>query len=62
MNERLLRIQTVTELTGLSRATVYRLLERREFPVPLRISERAVAWRASEVQEWIESRRRTTER
>jgi len=62
MNERLLRIQTVTELTGLSRATVYRLLERREFPAPFRISERAVAWRASEVQEWIESRRRTTER
>ena len=50
----LLRQSDVTKLTGLSRATVYRLVEKDRFPRPRRIGDRAVAWVNSEVEEWAD--------
>ena len=50
----LLRLSDVTKLTGLSRATVYRLVEKDRFPRPRRIGDRAVAWVNSEVEEWAD--------
>ena len=50
----LLRLSDVTKLTGLSRATVYRLVEKDRFPHPRRIGDRAVAWVNSEVEEWAD--------
>ena len=38
MNEKLLRRRDVEELTGLSRASVYRLISEGEFPRPVRVS------------------------
>ncbi len=50
----LLRLSDVTQITGLSRATVYRLIEKDRFPRPRRIGDRAVAWVDSEVEEWAD--------
>ena len=50
----LLRLSDVTKLTGLSRATVYRLVEKDRFPRPRRIGDRAVAWVNSEVEGWAD--------
>ena len=50
----LLRLSDVTQITGLSRATVYRLIEKDRFPRPRRIGDRAVAWVNSEVKEWAD--------
>ncbi len=50
----LLRLSDVTKLTGLSRATVYRLVEKDRFPRPRRIGDRAVAWVNSEVEKWAD--------
>jgi prophage regulatory protein len=52
----LLRLPDVMRLTGLSRTTLYRLIDKGQFPRQINISDRAVAWRASEVEEWIHSR------
>jgi prophage regulatory protein len=46
---RFLRIDDITQITGLSRATVYRLVEKDRFPRPRRIGDRAVAWVHSEM-------------
>ncbi|CAE6865510.1 hypothetical protein R69658_07838 [Paraburkholderia aspalathi] len=57
--ERLLRSKSVfgeSAATGLSKTQCYRLIQRGEFPAPLKIGARAVAWRASEVQAWIDAR------
>ncbi|QGZ62474.1 helix-turn-helix transcriptional regulator [Paraburkholderia acidisoli] len=54
--ERLLRLPIVMARVGLSRATVYRLVKDGCFPGPVRIGVRAVAWRASEIDAWMESR------
>ena len=53
--ERLLRISEVQEVTSLSRSTVLRRVAAGEFPRPVKLGPRAVAWRLSAVAEWIES-------
>jgi prophage regulatory protein len=51
-----LRLPEVVRVTGLSVATIYRLIAQGLFQRPIRLTENAVGWRASEVQAWIESR------
>jgi prophage regulatory protein len=46
----------VKDLTGLSRATIYRYVDAGEFPRPVKIGVRAIAWHASDVDAWIEGR------
>ena len=52
----LLRLQAVMRLTGLSRSTLYRLIAHEQFPRPVRLSPRAVAWRRRDVDAWSEAR------
>ena len=56
MNDRLLRRREVEELTGLSRASIYRLKRDGRFPSPVRVSDTAVRWKASDITIWIHSR------
>lgn len=53
--ERILRIRTVLERTGLSRSTLYRKIQQGTFPKQLRISERCMGWRESAVEAWMRS-------
>lgn len=55
MTGRLIRIQELTRLTGLSRSTIRRLEQRGEFPPRLRISTNVVAWRLGDVEAWLAS-------
>lgn len=52
--------KTVEKLSGLSRATIYRLIKSGKFPRPLSISTGAVRWRQSEVIAWQQSLTATT--
>ena len=56
----LLRVADVCTVTGLSVPTIYRLISRGEFPLPLKITASARAWRLSEITAWIDSRDRKT--
>lgn len=47
--------KTVEKLSGLSRATIYRLIKAGKFPRPLSIGPGAVRWRQSEVIAWQQS-------
>lgn len=51
---RILRLKPVLDRTGLSRSTLYRKVQRGTFPRPLRISDRCIGWRESDVERWIE--------
>jgi prophage regulatory protein len=51
--DRILRIKTVLELTGLSRSTLYRKVQRGEFPKQIKLSERCAGWRQSSVHAWM---------
>jgi prophage regulatory protein len=51
----LLPRKTVEKLSGLSRATIYRLIKSGKFPRPLSIGTGSVRWRQSDVIAWQQS-------
>ncbi|EHK8985498.1 AlpA family transcriptional regulator [Vibrio vulnificus] len=53
---RLIRLNEVLGMTGLSRSCMYRFIEANQFPAQVPLGGRAVAWVESEVQEWITQR------
>ena len=55
-NFRVIRLPTVLAKTGVSRATIYRLVERGDFPQPRRLSERTSVWDEAEVDGWLKAR------
>lgn len=55
-DDRFLRMPEVRKTTGLSRAHVYYLANKGEFPKPYKIGEKASAWLLSEVMSWMNSR------
>ncbi len=54
--ERILRQQSVQQLCGLSRTTIWRLERQNLFPARRRLGRRSVGWLASEVAAWIDKR------
>lgn len=56
--DRFLREPEVRRLTGLGRTRRWELERAGEFPRRVRLSDHAVAWRLSELREWMESRPR----
>lgn len=55
---KLIRIKSVLEMTGISKSYLYQLVKSGEFPKPVQLIKggKAVAWIESEVQSWVESR------
>jgi prophage regulatory protein len=51
--DRILRLNTVLDRTGLSRSTLYRKIEAGAFPKQVQIAKRCVGWRESAVIEWL---------
>ena len=51
-----LRRRDVEERVGLARSTIYDLMSKGLFPRPIRLSARAVAWRSSDIQRWLDER------
>jgi len=56
MTDKFLRCQDVQEVTGLSRSTIYRMMNRDDFPQATKLGIRAIGWRQSAVSDWIEVR------
>lgn len=56
MQQRLIRIGEVFQITGLSRTHVYRLIQKGLFPTPIPLGTRSVAWAAHEVDAWVQAR------
>ncbi|AXN17341.1 AlpA family phage regulatory protein [Vibrio anguillarum] len=49
---RLIRLSEVLAMTGLSRSSMYRSIEEKQFPEQVQLGGRAVAWVESEVRLW----------
>ncbi len=56
MPEKHYRRPAVEDLTGLSRSTIYNLMSKGEFPRPVRLTPRIVAWPESRISEWLAQR------
>jgi len=50
------RLPKVKARTGLSRSEIYRRIAAGDFPAPVKLGERASAWSAAEVDNWISAR------
>jgi len=56
MTSRLIKLPEVMRVTALSRSSIYAFIGNGDFPRPLSTGKRAVAWVASEIDEWIAER------
>lgn len=61
MAEKHLRRRAVEEITGLSRSTIYDLMGKGQFPRPVKLTAKAVAWPESAISDWLNSRLRTSQ-
>ena len=56
MSIRLLKITYVCEMLHTSRASIYIWMREQNFPQPIKLTPRNVAWAEKDVQDWIASR------
>ena len=54
--QRLMRLDEVKRVTGLSRTLIYEMMPTGDFPERVRLHKRSVGWRACEVLDWLKSR------
>ena len=54
--QQFLKLHEVVKLTGLSRARIYALAARGQFPKPMKLAARASAWEAASIATWQEAR------
>lgn len=54
--EKHLRRLAVENITGLSRSTIYDLMAKGQFPRPVRLTAKAVAWPESAIAYWLAQR------
>lgn len=54
--DRILRRRAVEERVGLGRSTIYALMSQGRFPRPIKLGQRAVGWRETEICNWLLSR------
>lgn len=52
----LIRRKAVQDQTGLARSTLYKLISTGDFPAPVKITSKAVAWRSSAIDAWVATR------
>lgn len=56
MNTRIMRLPEVIQVTGLSRASIYKAIAIKQFPSQVKIGgSRSVGWLADEVQAYLEN-------
>jgi prophage regulatory protein len=49
----LIRIKEVMSMTGLSKSSIYTYKNKGEFPNPIQLSSRSVAWVRVDVEQWV---------
>jgi prophage regulatory protein len=56
MSTQILRMREVIQRIGLSRSTIYKLMENNDFPKPMKLGAQAIGWRDTDIDVWISSR------
>jgi prophage regulatory protein len=54
----LVSLRTAIGLVSASRSSIYRWIHAGTFPAPIRIGERSIAFKYSDLEKWVESRPR----
>lgn len=54
--ERILRLDEVTQMVGVSRTTLWRMERKGDFPARIPLSSRSVGWRSIDIDNWMKNR------
>jgi prophage regulatory protein len=54
--DRLIRLKELKTIVGISGTSIWRRCKEGSFPAAVRIGPNAVAWKLSQVEEWMDSR------
>lgn len=58
MTHKIARLPEVKKSTGLSRSSIYLRMSNDEFPKSISLGGRAVGWFESDIQQWLEEKRK----
>lgn len=56
MSNKIIKLDSVKELTTFSASTVYRLISQGKFPKQIKLSERSSGWLEQEVLDYLDNR------
>ena len=56
MTDKIHRITSTIVITGLCRSTIYDSVRKGTFPEPVRLGQRAIGWRESDLMVWVKTR------
>ncbi|WP_234853273.1 helix-turn-helix transcriptional regulator [Paracoccus everestensis] len=56
MTEEIWRLPRVAATIGMGRSWIYLAVQEGRFPAPVHLGARAVGWKRSDVQAWLDSR------
>jgi prophage regulatory protein len=56
MSERIVRKPEAVKITGLSHVTLWRMERDGKFPKRIALGQKAVGWRLSDIEQWMETR------
>jgi prophage regulatory protein len=54
--ERILRVEEVLNMIGLSRKTIWTMEHEGRFPKHIQLGKRIIGWRYSEIMQWIKNK------
>ena len=57
---RILRFPEVSRATGLSRSTIFRLVQAGSFPPSVKLTARTIGWYSTDIETWIAARAATS--
>jgi len=57
LTDGIIRLKELTKWLQISRSFVYAQIKNGNFPLPIRLGQRAVAWRIQDVKNWIDTRK-----
>ena len=57
---RILRLPEVSRATGLSRSTIFRLVQAGSFPPSVKLTARTIGWHSKDIENWIAARATTS--
>lgn len=55
INQKFVKLPEVISTVGKSRSSIYMAIKKGEFPAPVRIGQRAVAWTSESITQWQEA-------
>lgn len=53
---RMLRLPMVMERVGFGRSQIYKMIQRGEFPAPVKLSSQVSGWEESKIEEWLQGK------